>query len=373
MATLPPRPERTWRLRRYRRVSRASIPFFPIGFAAVLGLIGVGWFALVPFAQLRIEGTIREGAKARLEAAGLDWVEVGVSGQTVVLTGVPPAPEDADRAVEVVGGLTVPTWAGPLSPIQGVMARFEEAPPPEPPGPPPVVWTEWEFRLERGVLALTGTVPDDETRHRVVGAANKAVDPPRVSSVRDNLEVLGQPAAEVVSALAVRGVDTLGRCTTGVARLGSASGPAEFSLRCEIEEAELEAVRTAAAADAAPALLGRIELVPVERIAGCEQALDAALAARPIRFAAASAAPDPEDLAALDPLVEAARACPGTLRIVGPSDDPPESALATARAESLRAALVDRGIAPDRLRAAGVGPEGPTRRVELDVVRSTEP
>ncbi|MEQ1567954.1 MAG: OmpA family protein [Myxococcota bacterium] len=373
MATPPERrgttdPRGSSRGRRFRKVERSSISFFPAGFFGLVGLAAVSLFALFPFAQLRVEGAIRDRVRARLDAEGLHWVDIGISGRTVYLTGAPPDPSQAERAADSVKSITIQSFFGPLEPVEDVITDWSEPPPPPPAPAAAPRWTDWEFRLERGVLALTGTVADDDTRNKVLGAANRVTDPPRVASVRDNLAVADQPAPEVAAAVAERGVATLGRCVSGVATFAGGT----FSLRCELPAASMDAVRSDASAPIAPAVIGAVELVSAEQLASCEQALASVLRGSPVRFAKGEAALDPAASPAVDQLAEAARGCSARLRIRAPGDDPADPTLGRARAEVVRRALIERGVQAERLAAVDVGPTGPVSQLEIDVARSTE-
>lgn len=105
--------------------------------------------------------------------------------------------------------------------------------------------------------------------------------------------------------------------------------------------------------------------VEAESAAACEASFESLLQDAQIRFASASATL----LASSDPLIDriaqAAADCPGVIRIEGHTDStgPEEAnlALSQARASSVRNALVDRGIAPERLDAVGFGEAEPVQ------------
>ncbi len=117
----------------------------------------------------------------------------------------------------------------------------------------------------------------------------------------------------------------------------------------------------------------------------CQQAVEGILKARTIRFAEASAAIDPASNEVLDEVAAALRPCVGSIiAISGHTDtggDPRGNvALSRARAEAVQAALEQRGIPADGLRAQGMGAELPVegldpadaanRRIEFSVITS---
>lgn len=119
----------------------------------------------------------------------------------------------------------------------------------------------------------------------------------------------------------------------------------------------------------------------------CEAELAAIVAQSQIEFATGSAVIAPASAAVLDALANAARACPGVLRVEGHTDaiGSPEAnrVLSEARAAAVRAALEQRGLAAARLQAQGYGATVPVgdnateagrarnRRIEFHVVEET--
>lgn len=116
----------------------------------------------------------------------------------------------------------------------------------------------------------------------------------------------------------------------------------------------------------------------------CEAELAALLASSQVRFASGRAdiLHDSRDL--LDKLAQAARSCPGRLRIEGHTDNRGDAranlALSEARAAAVRDALVARGLGAERMESVGYGADHPVadnttaegramnRRIELRAV-----
>jgi outer membrane protein OmpA-like peptidoglycan-associated protein len=119
----------------------------------------------------------------------------------------------------------------------------------------------------------------------------------------------------------------------------------------------------------------------------CENALADVLAQTKIEFAIASATIESRSAPVLDALVRAAAGCPGNIVVEGHTDSigAPQAnrALSVARADAVRTALIERGLAPTRLRAEGFGDERPlagnddaagrarNRRIEFRAVTGT--
>jgi outer membrane protein OmpA-like peptidoglycan-associated protein len=95
----------------------------------------------------------------------------------------------------------------------------------------------------------------------------------------------------------------------------------------------------------------------------CERSLASVLASGEIVFTSGSAIIDAGSGPLLDRLAHAARSCPGTIRIEGHTDIIGRTAfnrsLSEARAQAVRAALIERGIPAQRLSAQGFGAARP--------------
>jgi outer membrane protein OmpA-like peptidoglycan-associated protein len=102
---------------------------------------------------------------------------------------------------------------------------------------------------------------------------------------------------------------------------------------------------------------------PAAQAAACERSLAAELEGQRVEFASGSAVIASRSNALLDRLAAAARACAGTLVVEGHTDNVGSAAanqsLSQARAEAVRAALVQRGLAAERLSARGFGLDRP--------------
>jgi outer membrane protein OmpA-like peptidoglycan-associated protein len=120
--------------------------------------------------------------------------------------------------------------------------------------------------------------------------------------------------------------------------------------------------------------------------AACDESMAALLSGARIEFATASADMGRSSGTLLDSIARAASACEGVLRVEGHTDgvgaDSRNQPLSLRRAEAVRAALIARGVAADRLIAEGFGDSRPiatnntaagrarNRRIEIRSVRS---
>ena len=240
--------------RKWIRSDAAASPFVWAGLLPVLGLALVNAYAVLPFARNHIERTVLSETRAKLDAQGMSWAELMVSGQHVIVRGSPPDAGAGDAALASARSTTCPTWLGSFTCAVQVIGLFTPA--------------------------------------------------------------LPKPALKVEPTPAT---------------------PAAASA------ATVEPMATAASA--------------------CEKSLAEIVAQTKIEFATASAIIQPRSTPVLDALAQAAAQCPGRLMIEGHTDSTgsPQTnqALSLARAEAVRAALAQRGLAQDRLQAQGLGDERP--------------
>jgi outer membrane protein OmpA-like peptidoglycan-associated protein len=225
-------------------------PFIWRGLLPLLGLLALGLFALRPFAKNEIEAEVRRGVQEQLLAKGMGWVQVGVSGQNVVLQGTPPVAAAGDAALLAGREALCPTWRGPKWCAVQVTGDFDKPAP-----------------------------------------------------------------------------------------LAAAAAPAPKP--------------AAAAPTPAPAAAAQ----------ACQAKVQELLATSRIEFDTSSATIRARSKPLLDGLAEAVKSCPGKVQIEGHTDSVGQAAsnqtLSEARAQSVVAALVARGVAADRLGAAGYGPSKP--------------
>ena len=243
--------------RKWIRSDAAASPFVWAGLLPVLGLALVNAYAVLPFARNHIERTVLNETRTKLDAQGMSWAELMVSGQHVIVRGSPPDAGAGDAALATARSTTCPTWLGRFTCAVQVIGLFTPA--------------------------------------------------------------LPKPALKIEPA------------------------PATPAAAAAASTAPVEAVAAAASA--------------------CEKSLAEIVAQTKIEFATASAVIQARSAPVLDALAQAAGHCPGRLMIEGHTDSTgspnTNRALSLARAEAVRAALAQRGLAQDRLQAQGLGDERP--------------
>ena len=204
--------------------------------------------------------------------------------------------------------------------------------------------------------------------------------------MKAELTVTGNPGPADWEPLAARAVTLAGRCQEGWAALSEGV----LSVACTVARSDLHDLRRDVVVHAPDGgvlgQLGEVSFLVAEEVAACEAGLRQLLEGAHIEFATASAELLPASRPLLERIAGVARSCPGTLRIEGHTDGvgpvAANARLSAARAETVRDALVKRGLAPDRLVAEGFGPSRPVasndtadgrarnRRIEFHVVRA---
>lgn len=404
---------------------RGARPLTPFRWAPFVGLAALFLYALFPFAKGWIEATAKGASEDALRALGADWAEIDVSGQRVTIIGTPPSETAGDAAVAAIREATVPTFLGPARPVTWVALTSEretdEGRQPTPAVETPETPTEqtntegvdnaaqpnaspaiaqtparsllepterglpepaWRFALRDGVLEMDGRVANEEMRAAILQAARN--DPSFGGRpIEEELIPAAVAGGEAQFAVALRGIQTLSRCNQGMARFADN----QFYLICELPEAEVDALNVLAREPLPVGAIGSIEILPAEAVAQCENAMASILGEARIEFAVGSAAINASSAPLLDTVAETAIACPGVLVVEGHTDNTggaaANQALSLARADAVRGALIERGIAADRLTAAGFGDRTPianndtsegrarNRRIEIRVDRTT--
>jgi outer membrane protein OmpA-like peptidoglycan-associated protein len=374
-------------IRRFIRLNEPRWPFLFWGLLPLLGLLACTYFALRPFAREWIEQTVRERTRAALDSNGMQWVNLAVSGQEVLLSGTEPATGAGNAAIALAEAQSCPTWLGMHTCATDVKGDFGASQitvaPAEPPTAvvAPAVMPDFQFTLDGGVLTLVGEMPSEQIKQATLSQANALVAPPRITSVIDQLTVKPQNAVDGYARVVDRGVNNVSRCQQGRSSLSQGV----YALRCTVLASDETAIRNDASAElSVPLQVGDIELLSSEAVSRCEQEFADLLSRSKINFATGSAAISDSSNALLDQLATAVKACPGTVRIEGHTDSvgrlESNMTLSRDRAASVKTALVSRGVADDRLQSEGFGPNQPidsndsaagrqkNRRIEFKIV-----
>jgi len=364
--------------RAWRRVAPPAWPFVWRGLLPALLLLAVLAWGLTRFASHTIEAQVRSQTRAALVVGGLGWAKVAVDGQAVTLSGEPTAEGAGATALAAATAATCPTWLGALPCATSVTGAFTR------PAPVPVAprWPGLRASIAAGVLTVKGTVPSEADRERLQSQVQALRQPPRVSEVKAELVASGVPGPAGWEALASRALAVAGRCQDGWAALSGGV----FSAACTVARDDLAQLERDARAPADAGQVGEVSFLVHEEVAACEAGLQQLLEGARIEFATGSAELLPSSRPLLEKVAQVARSCPGTLRIEGHTDAVgPVAAngrLSAARAETVRDALIKRGLGAGRLVAEGFGPSRPlatndtaegrarNRRIEFHVVRA---
>ena len=347
--------------------------------------IGLGLaflIALIPFAFGVIQAGTQSTAEDALTAANIDWANVSTSGQRVTLDGIAPSNAEKRRAEKIVKEATRPAAFGiQARPVTHIKNNLRVTSATLPAAAPEIALTshDWSYTLDRTVLELEGEVPDAATRKLIIDAANARLSPPRLTAVSDKFTVTGRPAEPGFTEVALRGVNTLSRCGTGIAGYHNS----EFTLSCEAGAGQVEEIQLLAKAALPEVKIGRIDVFTRQAADDCNTTMLSLLSGTKIQFSVNSARIDAASGPVLNQIAAAARNCPGQLMIDGHTDNSGRSSenqrLSYRRAEAVRRALSDRGIPAARMTAEGFGAQRPiadnsteagraqNRRIEIKV------
>lgn len=360
--------------------------FMPWGFLPTVGLCATAIFALVHFSTQVIEKTAERSAREALSAIGANWATVSASGQWITIEGQAPTGEMAKAAGRAVEAATASTQVGftarPITRVNNqatIMPRSVSSS-----APAMSTRHDWSYVLDRGVMTLSGKVPNEMIEERIIQAAQLRLEPPRFTAVENQLVVTGRQSEEGFEATATRGINTLSRCDVGTASLTEAV----FTLSCEAQPVRIDEIAMLANAPLDYGSAGRLDVFSAEEAEACDRSMMDLLNSARIEFASSSATISPVSTGLLDDVRDAATRCPGTLMIEGHTDSSglpsANQTLSLERARAVRAALIERGIEAGRLNATGYGARQPVgendtaagrarnRRIEIKVDRAND-
>lgn len=362
-------PERTTQLvRRGRAYERSPRRIAPLVTAVVvLGLGGAvaGQFLLV---RPALESDLTQRTRAALSAAGHPDVTVTVRGRDVTLT-VPAGTEDVGEITETV--LEVPGVYSVI-PVTGASSGRGATSPPATIGPttaggavgaPTVPLADLAAlgaTLDDGRVVLLGSVPSRATHDQLLGSLRKTFT---AEDIRDELIEDPEAGDEGLPAFAQVLVALGPRTRAGAVSLRT--GRLELAALVPDDATRTAALTAAAAVVGEPAVEQALIVASDPQAEATDDQVAAQIGALPtISFPPKSSELTAETQAVIAVAVELLRAHPTvSVRIEGHTDANGKAAanlaLSRARAEAVRGAIVDAGVAPRRLTATGYGASRP--------------
>ena len=236
--------------------------------------------------------------------------------------------------------------------------------------PPAISPYVWGARRDGAGMALTGHVPDTETRDEVVAFAQRQFGSVPVA---DTMTLASGAPGDLIEGIGV-GLTALQNLSAGsVALLDRKMTVRGVADNASIRDRVVELL-TAGLPDGYDSIADiRVQNAGPAPVAAdeCQSLLNDILAGNIIRFEVGSADLREESFAVLDRLLETAERCPESrIEIAGHTDadgtDEFNRRLSQSRAEAVRRYLVDGGIAGDRLTARGYGESEPIASNDTD-------
>lgn len=236
-------------------------------------------------------------------------------------------------------------------------------------GPSPAARaTVWlRARATPDLVLLTGAAPDTATRAAVLSYAAARFGAERV---HDGMAVAEAHGGDGWRAAALAGIDALAELDSGSVEVMGRRVAVAGVTRAPLAARAAHLALSDAAASGWTAESRVVVDLPARAKAAqldphaCAAALSAQAAQAPIRFGVGSASIDADSAAALDQLAATLRRCgEGVIEIGGHTDSQGAAgynlSLSQARAEAVRAALLERGARTARLTARGYGESAP--------------
>lgn len=350
----------------------------------LLGWLGI-YTGQVPTEESIAE--IEDGLKARAERAlaeaGHGWAEVSVKGRQLTLTGF--APSETAR-VEALRMARASSGDGPI--LRGVAVVRDAT---------DILITEKPYRLvvrrdEPGALVIEGAVPDDFAKDEILAHAGAIF----AAGVTDKLRVAaGAPKDADWGRAAIFGMDQLARLRRGALTIEDTAirlegVAASESLAADIAKAISRApepfiVESSVAVAVAPGAATSPEDEEITSGDICQERFNLAMESGAVTFRFDAAEIREESYGLLDRVARTAQQCARfRIMVEGHTDSTGDPAvnevISLARAQSVTAYLVDKGVDPARLTAAGYGARRPVasndtaagraknRRIEFKII-----
>lgn len=353
---------------------------------AVILLVALSGYACSP---RWVEQRLQTQAEAALRDGGFGFASVKMDGQIAVLTGYAASAEEiaaAKAAVLAAAGPGGP-WTGGVTAVREFEFRALS---------PPVSPFAWRAERIEGGVRMSGSTPSVQARERLTARAAALFAGAPVEDLAT--AAAGAPAGPPWVDVAELALAQLARLNAGDVRLtdatlivsGEATASAADAIRAALRD-DLPTPYVGVADVLAPGQdLGAPQLQGLTLrgadVDACQQAFDTVLRGKVITFDQDSAALSPSGFPLLDTLARIARRCDQySIEVSGHTSSEGErnlnQTLSKARAESVVAYLVQRGVRKERLAAEGYGPDRPiasnlasagraaNRRIEFAVSR----
>lgn len=411
------------------------------GLLPLTALVSLVLYGVTAFAT-RTERRVLDEVRLALHGEGLTWVQAHAAGQRVVLRGSPPNDEAAKAAKDVVASTRCDTWLGALPCVSSVDVRFEASAAPASDVPVTDVPSDvpasdvpasdtpasdlpatdvpasetplaeesvaaaaatadpattgsimpaeeseearwYALRAVRSgqALRLTGEVPSAAMSLTLVETARAAL--PNTVAVKNALTLTEGTASSGWEAAAKRLIEVMAQCSSGRADISSR----KLEVNCEVLDKGAQRSLQALSQQPIPGFeVGALNVLVLEDITACEEALGKLLRRSQIRFATGSAKLLPSSRPLLKEIASQLQDCPGVVVVEGHTDGQGDREqnvqLSKERALVVVAALGGAGVPAERVRAEGFGPDRPlatnetatgraqNRRIEFRVARS---
>ena len=230
-------------------------------------------------------------------------------------------------------------------------------------------------------LRLTGEVPSAAMSLTLVETARAAL--PNTVAVKNALTLAEGTASSGWEAAAKRLIEVMAQCSSGRADISSR----KLEVNCEVPDKDAQRSLQALSQQPIPGFdVGALNVLVLEDITACEEALGKLLRRSQIRFATGSAKLLPSSRPLLKEIASQLQDCPGVVVVEGHTDGQGDREqnvqLSKERALVVVAALGGAGVPAERVRAEGFGPDRPlatnetatgraqNRRIEFRVARS---
>lgn len=336
--------------RRYWRHTATPRPWWPWGFAPLLGL-GLLFLYGALFMAPRIEAEVLTQVSERFDGSGLTATDVVSDGQGVSI-GTTAARGEEIYVQALAKSTQCDTWAGELTCPTSVSVRRVEM------QAAPAVLNSRPHRFlvqkSDNAVRLIGEVPNIEEHDRILGVAGKYF-----SDVTDALLISNEPADAHFGQAADSALTLASGLQSGKASWSGST----LSVEGVADAGTVAGMQQQFDAIGSDSMRGNFNVRSLYDRDRCNTDFNEILSNASIRFQSGSAKIDAGNEELLARLSALANSCPGKLKIEGHTDSQGDAdmnkALSLARAAAVRDALATLGVKTDRVVAEGFGESRP--------------